>query len=194
MKKSGWYLIIFNLAYILGFSIYYTAVSNYEFLMYAGFMTLLFLFIIITINKTKFSNPLLWLFSFSGFLHLFTGAVVINNGRSLYSWQVFHIIGNEDSFVLRFDQVMHFFAIFVITLVAYHLLNLYVSRDKKSNFIYLVTFFMGIGWGCLVEVQELFAVVLFQKTGVGGYFDNALDLVFNTLGALSASIFLYVKK
>lgn len=192
IKKEGLYLLIFNLAYILGFAIYYILIKNYEFLVYVSSITFFFLLILITINKTKFSNSILWLLSFAGFLHMCCGGIRIN-GVALYHVNIFHIIGSGDSFILRVDQVMHFYGIFIITIIAYHLLSLYLAKDKNSNFIYFVTFFIGIGWGSLVENQEFATVVLFNRTGVGGYYNNALDLVFNAIGALSASIFLYMK-
>jgi len=192
MKKNSFYLVVFNLAYILGFIIYYIAIADYEFLVYVSFINILFLLVLVTINKTKFTNSILWLLSIAGFLHLFSGEIKIN-GAVLYQLDIVHIIGSGDSFVLRFDQVMHFYGMFVMTIVAYHLISLYLAKDKNSNFIYFAAFFIGLGWGALVEIGEFITVLLFKYTGVGGYFNNALDLVFDALGALSAIILLYFK-
>ncbi len=45
-----------------------------------------------------------------------------------------------------------------------------------------------MGLGVLNELIEFSAVLVFPDTNVGGYFNTALDLVFNTLGALAAAV------
>ena len=48
-----------------------------------------------------------------------------------------------------------------------------------------------MGFGALNEVVEFAAVAFFGQTGVGGYWNTALDLVFNMLGAIVATIFIH---
>jgi len=43
----------------------------------------------------------------------------------------------------------------------------------------------------LNEIVEFFATVILPETGVGGYINTSLDLVFNLLGALIAMGFIY---
>ena len=43
-----------------------------------------------------------------------------------------------------------------------------------------------MGMGALNEVVEFMAVLNAPETGVGGYFNTALDLTFNMLGVLFA--------
>ncbi|MFA4953046.1 MAG: DUF2238 domain-containing protein [Candidatus Pacearchaeota archaeon] len=192
IKKNWWLLFIFNIAYILIFAFYYIYIASYEFLFYISVVVFLSLLIVITINKTKFNNFILWLLSFAGFLHMAGGGIFIG-GKNLYHLNIIHLFGSGDSFVLRFDQVAHFYGIFVITIVAYHLLNIYLIKKNNLLLRCVVVFFIGIGWGALVEIQEFATVVMFQNTGVGGYYNNSLDLVFNALGAVTASIILYLK-
>jgi putative membrane protein len=45
-----------------------------------------------------------------------------------------------------------------------------------------------MGLGALNEIVEFAAVVASPSTGVGGYYNTALDLVFNGLGATLAVI------
>lgn len=47
---------------------------------------------------------------------------------------------------------------------------------------------MGCGFGAINEIVEFLAVVALPETGVGGYANTLLDLVFNFVGALSAVI------
>ncbi|MDP7323921.1 MAG: hypothetical protein QF632_04135, partial [Candidatus Woesearchaeota archaeon] len=49
---------------------------------------------------------------------------------------------------------------------------------------------LGFGVAATGELIELFGVVYIGSAGVGDYFNNAIDLVFNAIGASLASIFL----
>ncbi len=191
MKKGWWPILFFNIAYILIFAFYYIHIANYEFLFYISMIVFLSLLVVVTINKTKFDNSLLWLLSFAGFLHMAGGGVWIR-GENLYHLEIIHILGSGDSFILRFDQVAHIYGIFVISLMGYHLIKKYIS-EKNPVILYFIIFFIGIGWGSLIEIQEFITVVLFKQTGVGGYYNNSLDLVFNAIGAITALILLYIK-
>ena len=46
-----------------------------------------------------------------------------------------------------------------------------------------------MGLGSLNEIIEFAAVLSFENTNVGGYVNTALDLCFNTLGAITAMLF-----
>jgi hypothetical protein len=49
---------------------------------------------------------------------------------------------------------------------------------------------MTTGFGTFIEFAELFAVVFLNaEASVGGYINNALDLVVNFIGAAIASLF-----
>jgi len=48
-----------------------------------------------------------------------------------------------------------------------------------------------MGISALNEVIEFSTVVFFNSTGVGGYYNNALDLVFNAIGAAIAVLFMH---
>ncbi len=52
----------------------------------------------------------------------------------------------------------------------------------------------SVGLSVLNELVEFGAVVALGKTGVGGYGNTLLDLVFNTLGAFTAAFFIYTKE
>lgn len=189
LKKTLWWIIAFNLFYALIFLIYYISTKNYEFILYLGVFSILFTLGILTLYKTNFSNSILWLLSLGGLLHLLGGAMKIN-GEVLYNFVIINLIGKGDYVILKYDQIMHLFGMFVIAISAYHILNNYL---KNSSLIYLCVFFIGVGWGSLVETIEFLNKVLFQDTGVGGYNNNMIDLIFNTLGSLVAVIYLRCK-
>ena len=48
----------------------------------------------------------------------------------------------------------------------------------------------GLGLGAVNEIVEFTATVITPNTGVGGYVNNALDLVTDLLGAVIAIIYL----
>ena len=52
--------------------------------------------------------------------------------------------------------------------------------------MYLIAILGAIGLGAVNEIIEFISVLLFPGNGVGGYVNNAIDLVFNTLGAVIA--------
>ena len=73
---------------------------------------------------------------------------------------------------------------------AYNLLNPHLDKKIKHNKILLslIIILIASGIGAFNEIIEFFAVVFFNAAkGVGGYFNNALDLVFNLIGAIIAS-------
>jgi hypothetical protein len=45
-----------------------------------------------------------------------------------------------------------------------------------------------MGLGALNEIIEFSAVMLVPNTNVGGYYNTALDLAFNGLGAVTATV------
>jgi hypothetical protein len=58
--------------------------------------------------------------------------------------------------------------------------------------IYAYPAFASMGLGAVNEIIEFVAVLVFPQTNVGGYANTALDLVFNSFGAIFsvATIFL----
>ncbi|MEK6824495.1 MAG: hypothetical protein AABY02_01455, partial [Nanoarchaeota archaeon] len=54
----------------------------------------------------------------------------------------------------------------------------------KPLYFYTVVALASMGLSVINELVEFGAVVFIEKTGVGGYFNTSLDLLFNTLGAV----------
>jgi uncharacterized membrane protein YjdF len=94
----------------------------------------------------------------------------------------------------RYDNFVHAYGTFIGTLALYSLLNKAIEQEvRKRYWIFaLLLVFTSIGLGTIVELVEFFAVLVFGVTEkVGDYFNNTLDLLFNTLGATLATIVLY---
>jgi len=193
LKKGEWFLILFNLAYILGFTAYYVAIRNFEFLWYVAVLVFFFALIISTIKRSKFDYIILWSLSLWGLMHMAGGGVVVA-GDVLYAFPLIPIAGSGDLFILKYDQFVHFFGFGVATLVVHHLLKPYLNEKTNWKVVYPILVVAGAGLGVLNEIVEFVAVLVFSETGVGGYANMALDLVFNTLGAVTAVLFIHIRR
>ncbi|MBP9856233.1 MAG: DUF2238 domain-containing protein, partial [Candidatus Pacebacteria bacterium] len=179
-----WFLIIFNLAYVLGFGAYYLLSGNYEFVWYVAVLVFFFILVLATWHRAKFDSVILWGLSIWGLLHMAGGGLKVGDGV-LYSLHLIPIIGSGDAYILKFDQVVHFFGFAVATLVVYHLLKPYLNSQTNWKVVYPLIIAAGMGLGVLNEIVEFMAVVIFPNTGVGGYYNPAIDLIFNTFGSIA---------
>jgi len=191
IRQNVW-LFLFNLIYVGLFTAYYISIENYEFLWYVGVIASYVILIGSTLKTTKFSKTILWLLSFWGLVHMAGGGVQVN-GAILYGLELIHIAGSGDAFVLKFDQVVHFYGFFVTTFVIFHLLSRFVGVRRGLKTLLLVSVLSSIGLGAINEIVEFTAVLTFPETGVGGYFNTSIDLVFNTLGAITAAFILHFR-
>lgn len=176
---------------LLVFTAYFVAVGNFEFLIYTATLGLLIWILGISDRKFHYFQSAKWGFAIWLFGHLGGGAIRIN-GERLYDTILLDLVG-DPFFILRYDQAIHIFCYFVITLLIYSIL-LSVVRERWSRrdrfVIGLIAFLSGMGVSALNEIIEFSTVVFFGATGVGGYYNNAIDLVFNTIGALVAVFFM----
>ena len=96
-----------------------------------------------------------------------------------------------DQFILgmRFDQFMHFAGFGVVAFATYDFLVPHLKPVKKRYFL-TMAILIALGAAAVIEIFEFGAVIVFSgATAVGDYFNNAADLVFGLLGAISGSIF-----
>lgn len=190
LTPQHWLLASFNALYIAGFGVYYFLEGNYEFLWYVAVMVFFFVVLIITMKRVQFPNPLLWGLSIWGLLHMAGGGVRIGD-QVLYAEILIPLVNQGDLLLLRYDQVVHAFGFGVATFVAHHLMRRYVMPARQGFAYFLLLVMAGTGFGVLNEIVEFIAVLVVAETGVGGYYNIALDLVFNTLGATLAAFAIY---
>ena len=184
-------IIILTALYIFIFSAYFLSIKNYEFLWYVAIMVFFFLLVLLTLRRTNFDFVVLGGLSFWGLLHMAGGGIKIGE-KVLYALPVIHLFGEGESLILKFDQLVHFFGFGVATIVFYHLLRPYLNNQIVNwTVLYPLNILGGMGIGALNEVIEFVAVAVFGQTGVGGYWNTALDLVFNLLGAVAAAFFIH---
>ena len=161
--------------------------GNYEFIGYAVVIGLLFYFLIYSDKFYKYSLVGIWLFAIWVVLHLF-GGILYFNGTRLYDIILIDILG-EPFNLLKYDQLIHAYTYFAISILVYAPLKLYMKASSKFPLIVFAVL-SAIGIGLLNEVIE-FGMVVFADAGdaVGGYYNTALDLVFNLIGAIVGAVF-----
>lgn len=199
MKKNYWPLIVFNSLYIFGFAIYYLSARNYEFLLYVGVLIALFFAVAWLQKRVNFSKAVLWMLSIWGVLHMLGGGLRLPSGAVLYRWVPFELYNAHDQLgefvILKFDQILHFYIYFVISFVLAHLLTFITKESIRPLHFYFFVAIGSMGLSVVNELIEFATVVVSPNTGVGGYYNTLLDLVFNTLGAVSgAAVHFWIKR
>jgi hypothetical protein len=183
-------LVYFTLAYILVFLVPSIQTRNYEILQNIAIMAVLVLVAVLTHKYLNVSLRVWISLSLLGFLNLAGGTFFIGSVRLYDFW---FIPG-----LFKYDNFMHFSAIFVITIIAYDIIypRLSPSFRKNKMALSLLLILVALGIGTLNEISELGSVVLFDATEqIGDYMNNAIDLVFNLFGSATACVYLlFLKK
>jgi uncharacterized membrane protein YjdF len=184
LKKSHWYIIAFNVLYLLAFGTYYLSIKNYEFMIYIAVILIIGFIVLATLKKSKLDNFALWGLSIWGLLHMAGGGIKIN-GSSLYSQHLINIVDKGGQFfILKMDQVIHFYGFAVAAIIVYQLIQSYGLSKKLAIFI---AWLGSMGLGALNEVIEFTAFITLANTGVGDIYNTGLDLIFNLFGALAGA-------
>jgi len=146
-----------------------------------------------TLDKTKFDYFILWGLSIWGLLHMSGGGLIVN-GDVLYNLQIIHLFDIGDTYVLKFDQIVHMFGFFVTALLAFHLIKEQLKPNPNWKWIYIASALISMGLGAVNELVEFFATVAIEQVNVGGYYNTALDLIANTIGAFLAIFVMKLRK
>jgi len=103
-------------------------------------------------------------------------------GTRLYDLVLIPLLG-DPFFILKYDQFVHAYCYVAIGILVYFSLKKHFDSHKTALAVFSVLAAVGIG--LLNEVIE-FGMVIFADAAdaVGGYYNTALDLVFNLLGAI----------
>jgi hypothetical protein len=175
-----------NVVVLCGFTVFFLIKANYEFLIYAVTLGVAIYLIERTDKVFHYSRLAKVGFGVWLLLHLSGGSFYIN-GERVYDTMLISILG-EPYHIFKFDQAIHMFCYFVITLFLYSMV-VYISADRASRIVTLVIVGLAsMGVSALNEIIEFSAVVFFNSQGVGGYYNNSLDLVFNLIGILAAVV------
>lgn len=190
-KEQKKILLTFVVA-VIGFTATFILQKNFEFIGYVVVVCLLLWAVLASAKHVAYPNFVLWgLFAWA-ILHML-GGVVMSNGKVIYTWLIYPLIG-EPYNVLKYDQVIHAFGFFVATLVMYYVLKKYLTRPFGWTAIGIVIAMAGLGLGALNEIVEFTMTVILPNTNVGGYENTAIDLISNFIGAILAVFFLKSKE
>jgi len=160
--------------------------GNTEFLFYAAVISLFVGFLWYTDRFFHYRKVSLLLFFVWLVIHVCGGAMPIGEGRVLYDWVIVPLVPEPYS-IFKFDQFAHMFCYLAIGMLADDAIAPLLKPHLSKAARFLVVTLVAIGIGALNEVMEFAAVCLIPNTNVGDYTNNALDLVCNTIGALTAA-------
>lgn len=191
LKKGQLPIFFANSMIVLIFVGIFLAKQNYEFLIYVGILVFFMVLVLATNKKVNYSNGLLWGLSIWAIAHMAGGGVYIN-GVKLYATMLIPIIG-EPYNVLKYDQLVHAYGFGVTTFLMWHLLKPLLIQKKKLHWtrLSIILVMAATGAGALNEVIEFTATIFDPGNGVGGYINNAIDLVSNLIGASIAMAMIY---
>ena len=175
-----------NILIVLGFGFYYLQSINYEFFAYAITIAVVTAVLFGTLRWTKFSTGIITGVTLWGIMHMLGGSVQTADGV-LYAWRMLPLYdGGGEFFILKFDQFVHAFLYGVVGLMFFHLLREVVGIKTHTALIAATAIFAAAGFSILNEIVEFLAVVTLPETGVGGYYNTVLDMIFNLAGAVIA--------
>ncbi|MBS4534748.1 hypothetical protein GOQ29_03860 [Clostridium sp. D2Q-14] len=93
-----------------------------------------------------------------------------------------------------FDKALHLIGIFGISLFSYEvLISVFDEYINSKILISVFVFSIGITLGNLFEIFEFILDVILNKSNQHGLVDINLDLIFNSIGAFIAGIWIYIK-
>jgi len=185
IKSLEWIILLFNIIYLIIFVFLYLNRANYEFLMYIGVVVFFLIFIGLMHLKYNFPSGVLIGLSLWGLMHM-CGGYFIAGEYVLYGYQIFPF--------LRFDQFVHAFGFGFATLFSYYILKPNLNKNYSKTSILILLVLIGMGLGALNEIVEFIAVLSMPQTGVGGYENTMWDIVFNTIGAIVAAVWVSLRK
>jgi putative membrane protein len=185
-------LCLLTAAYVAAGLVVCTLQRNWEFLLYVVQMMALVGFILWADRRARFSTRTLWLLSAWGLLHLAGGIVPVPvhlaqvNDADKTRAVLYGLWFVRD--VFKYDNLVHGFGFFAATLAVGESLRPFLDPAVPLRLaLFVIVACAGMGLGAINEMIEFAATILFPRTGVGGYANNALDLCWNALGAMAAA-------
>lgn len=183
---------IFTLFYVVAGLVACAVQQNWEFLLYVVQMAGLMALIMWANICANFSPRTLAMLSIWGLLHLGGGIIPVPvhlaqiNDADKTRAVLYGLWFIRD--VFKYDNLVHAFGFFAATLAVGEALRPFLATPIRPRLaLFVIVASAGMGLGAVNEMIEFAATVMFPKTGVGGYVNNALDLCWNALGAAVAT-------
>ncbi len=187
MNMKG-YLFALGFALAGALTLWSVVAQNWEFLIYAVVALVLVVALYRADQHVHFAPWTIALFDVWLVMHIAGGLVSVGDG-ALYAWVIVPLVGSPYD-LLKYDQVVHTFCYFVVALLLWQASARLFRTDASFAARAALVVIAAVGIGAGNEIVEFAATVLVPGTGVGGYVNNALDLVANTIGALVAVPFM----
>lgn len=181
-------IITLTVLYVSGFYISYVLRGDSEFVFYLGqFFVFILLACIFLRYVPAFPDYIVALLSVAGLLHVMGGGLSVGEVRlyDLRLIELYHSARFPELFVLQYDQLVHAFG-FGTAALGFRWLLLQYGAALSRLALNSIAVLAAAGAGAVNEISEFLAVLLFMRTGVGGYFNVSLDLVVNVIGAVLA--------
>ncbi len=179
--------VIFTLCWLTlaGFTAVFLLRGNFEFILYAVTLTVLIALVQWSARHYRYNSGILLTFWLWLVLHM-CGGFLHFGGVRLYDIQLLPLV-DEPYYILRYDQFVHAFCYVALGGLLKTVIAASLGERRSTFVVALLTFLAAMGLGAVNEVIEFAAVAwLGAAEGVGDYYNNALDLVFNALGAIMA--------
>ena len=184
--KRNYLILVFTIVYLAAFTFNGVLNANFEFLYYTFLLSFLIYLVIYLHQRLHLGFFILFNLSLLGFLHLAGGNFYLGDLR-LYDYYFI-------PYIFKYDNMIHSYGTFIGTWALYSLLISHFREPVKKRFpvLALLLIFMAIGMGTIVELVEFLAVIIFGVAEqVGDYYNNTLDLLFNFLGSVLATVIIY---
>ena len=176
----------FTIVYVVFFTIFGLIRKDYAFLYNTVIIVFVGCLIFAFKNNVVLKNNSLFGLSLLGFFHFFGGNIYFNSIRIYDTWFF--------NGLFRYDNFMHLFGIFIVALICYDLIlpSLKKKTEKHHFYFGLIIILISVGVGAFNEIIELIAVIFFGAAEqIGDYMNNALDILYNFIGAILATIFIF---
>lgn len=180
-------VLAFTLTYVTGFAIWFLAAGNSEFIWYVATLVGLMALVGLTLRTAQYPTAMLWALTLWGLAHMAGGGVPLGESV-LYAVQLVPITGTGELTLLKYDQVVHACGFGVSAWLLWHLMHLHFPALRGTWTILIYPALGAMGLGAVNEMIEFAAVLALPETGVGEYYNTALDLVFNAIGAVGAMV------
>lgn len=176
--------LVFTLLYTAIAAFHFSSIGNNEFLGYIAVIGLLILLGGCVLAHQCVPGWLFWLLSSVGLLHMLGAAVTVNDDI-LYNYVPVYIENPSGLTFIKFDQIVHVYGSAVTAVLAYFFLR----RDSgfKGFGLALFAALTSMGVGAINEVIEFGAKMNVADSDVGGYYNTAVDLTVNLVGAAAGA-------
>lgn len=175
----------FTAAYLLAAAVAAVVMGNAEFAFYIAVMVVLIGVVGVVHARVRLSAGVLWALSVWGLAHMAGGMVPISAGDAESKARVLYNLWLAPGW-LRYDQLVHAYGFGVCARVCWECVRVRLSAlgdPRPTAGVMALCALAAMGLGAANEMVEFAATKLMRETNVGDYDNNAMDLVFNAIGA-----------